>query len=649
MTDSTSNERDAKVQELVKECLRNWSNGIVGCELDLVDAHPELAPELGQALRKARMVAFAQDRADSASPPEDSFALRIRCPHCRIHLELLDSAGESMSCHSCGEEFSVADDAPASDEPKLLGSFRLDERIGVGSFGSVWRAFDEELEREVAIKIPRRSQLHGGNQGQFLREARISAQLNHPNIVAVHEVGRDDDTFYIVSDFVQGKTLATHITQRGNYRPKEAAALCETLARAVHHAHQRNVVHRDLKPANVMIRDDGVLQVMDFGLAKRDVAEITMTTDGQVLGTPAYMSPEQASGESRRVDGRADVYSLGVILFELLTGQLPFRGSVRMLIQQVISDDPPSPRKLSANVPRDLETICLKCLAKEPAARYRSAEALADDLNRFADGRPIRARPISLMNRSFRWAKRYPVAAALLGLVTFLAVAGPLFAWHERAQRVRIEDLSNERQGMISQLADKNKELDNTVAEISRELQDFEDRWPSDDAIATSLNASFPIDEKTESIQLLIAKAILLARVDDDAAALATFQRALGQLEQEEGDDIELAKVDCLIRMSEVASKSGNRNALQYAKTALDLMNKGSRTQTALVARVLEQRVRRRLVSAHRELGDRSSVAAMLLEARAGFEFDHSQTNERELYEVAHGLFTRVPPLLSKD
>ncbi|MCA9019483.1 MAG: protein kinase, partial [Planctomycetaceae bacterium] len=200
---------------------------------------------------------------------------------------------------------------------------------------------------------------------------------------------------------------------------------------------------RDLKPGNVMLDLNGIPHVMDFGLAKREVGEITMTVEGQILGTPAYMSPEQAQGESHRVDRRSDIYSIGVILFELLTNERPFRGNARMLLHQVIHDEAPSPRKLNVNVPRDLETICLRCLEKDPEKRFQSAAELAAELRRFLNGEPIHSRPISRVERSWRWCKRKPVIALLsAGLalaLLFLAIAGPITISRESQLRQSAE------------------------------------------------------------------------------------------------------------------------------------------------------------------------------------------------------------------
>jgi len=292
--------------------------------------------------------------------------------------------------------------------------------------GVVYKARQAKLGRLVALKMI----LSGGHAGEadlsrFRTEAEAIARLQHPNIVQIHEVWEHGGLPFFSLEFCAGGSLEKKLAGTP-LPPKEAAALVETLARAMQAAHEKGVIHRDLKPANVLLGEDGTPKVTDFGLAKK-LGEAGQTASGAVMGTPSYMAPEQAGGRSAQMGPLVDVYALGAILYECLTGRPPFRGPTAMdTMIQVVADEPVPVRQLQPQVPADVETICLKCLQKEPAKRYASALALAEELRRFQDGEPIAARPAGVVERARKWAKRRPAAAALLVVSVFagLTVVG---------------------------------------------------------------------------------------------------------------------------------------------------------------------------------------------------------------------------------
>ncbi len=314
-------------------------------------------------------------------------------------------------------------EAPASLSPagKVIAGHEILATLGHGGMGVVFKARQQSLNRIVALKMIRAG--HEADPSQLARfhtEAQAVAQLQHPNIVQIHEVGQHQGQPYFSLEFVEGGSLARKLKTMLP-PPRQAAQLSETLARAVHFAHQRGIVHRDLKPGNILLTPEGVPKITDFGLAKnlepRPERGEPLTRSGDILGTPSYMAPEQAAGNLRAIGPGTDIYALGAILYEMLTGRAPFTGKNTMeTLQNVLSADPVPPSSLLPKVPRDLQTICMTCLHKDPGRRYGTALDLADDLQAFLAGEPIRARPATAWQRLVKWVLRRPTTALVLGI-----------------------------------------------------------------------------------------------------------------------------------------------------------------------------------------------------------------------------------------
>ena len=327
-----------------------------------------------------------------------------------------------------------------------FGDYVLFGEIGEGGMGVIWHALQVSLNRAVALKMILAGRLATPDQiHRFHTEAEAAATLDHPNIVPVYETGQEDGQHFISMKLIDGESLAQQIREgtwrihSGNKKARQSsiARLMMKSAQAVHHAHQRGVLHRDLKPGNILIDERGEPQITDFGLAKLIEHDDGPTQTGAIMGSIPYMPPEQAEGKFKEVTVAADVYSLGAVLFELLTGEAPFTGENPIqTLQRVVEDEPPRPTALNPNIDHDLETICLKCLEKKPARRYSSAEALAADLGRWLNGEPILARPVKQWERGWKWIRRHPVATGLIGTMalSLLLASGLGLLWqHSKA------------------------------------------------------------------------------------------------------------------------------------------------------------------------------------------------------------------------
>jgi WD40 repeat protein len=399
-----------------------------------------------------------------------------RFPEFEVLLREQFALHEALEAESAG-----ADDAPAADEasertqPPATDAFRWSDRsvhgyqllrqIGSGGMGVVYEAKQLGLLRRVALKM-----IQGGahaapeHRDRFRSEAAAAARLHHPNIVEIYEVGELDGCPYIAMEYVDGGSLAQQLSSEPQ-PARSAARLVQTLAGAVEHAHQHGVVHRDLKPANVLMTMAGVAKVADFGLAKCGDEDLEPTRSGTILGSPCYIAPEQAAGQVRDIGPAADVYSLGAILYEMLTGNPPFRSSTALeTLQRVRTDEPTRPTRSNPGIPRDLETICLKCLEKLPVRRYGSALALAEELGRFLDGAPIQARPLRAPARLWRWCRRKPALAGALGfavlaLLTTVAVS-LTFAVSQYAASARLA-------AALHQVQARGREVDRLAADMA--------------------------------------------------------------------------------------------------------------------------------------------------------------------------------------
>lgn len=377
-----------------------------------------------------------------------------------------------VSIQATPNKESAPGESKAAVLPRMIGGYDILEEIGRGGMGVVYKAQDQRLKRTVALKM-----VWGGSSAspeelaRFRGEAEVVAQLQHPNIVQIYEIGMHEGQPFIVFEFIDGGNLADRIMGKPQ-PPRQAAEMVNTLARAMHAAHQLHIIHRDLKPANVLLTKSGTLKLTDFGLAKQMGNSLGLSRTGDVMGTPSYMAPEQAAGQLENLGPKTDVYALGAILYEMLTGRPPFRGVTMFeTLEQVRSAEPVPLSKLAPRIHKDLSTVCLKCLQKTPEKRYASALELADDLRRWLDGDSIHARPVSAWEKFWRQVRRHPwqyasfLACGLM--VAALTLLGLMYREKDHQERIRDQQARYSRE-LQAKSVELQKQYDLTLSSMER-------------------------------------------------------------------------------------------------------------------------------------------------------------------------------------
>jgi WD40 repeat protein len=473
---TSASENDTEFDAILAEYLEAVENGdLPDCEA-FKARYPRYAGRLDEFFSDQKR--FAQ----LAAPFQGVAAAAKKRPGVDVPATL-DTSFNSAGRASSDSVLHEPPDPLPGEFVRYFGDYELIQEIARGGMGVVYEARQNSLNRTVALKMILAGQLATDAEVQrFQQEAEAAANLDHPNIVPIHEVGQYKGRHYFTMKLVEGGALADHLARlRVDHRA--SVRIMAKVARGVHFAHQRGILHRDLKPANILLDAAGEPHVTDFGLAKRVDREagLTITKPGGILGTPAYMSPEQAQGE-QQLTTATDIYSLGAILYALLTGQPPFRGATPLdVLLQLRDKEPAPPRSVDRSVPRDLETICLKCLEKDPLARYTSADALADDLDRWLAGKPIEARPVTTTERLVKWSRRQPLLAGSLGTVV-VAVLGLLilagFLWKNAEARAEaVKDLGQAKTELAQvdterQQAEAKKSEAEKLADEQRKLAD---------------------------------------------------------------------------------------------------------------------------------------------------------------------------------
>jgi tetratricopeptide (TPR) repeat protein/tRNA A-37 threonylcarbamoyl transferase component Bud32 len=531
-----SEERGLRLQRVREEIQRGLGQGITLSDADWMGRYPDLEPELRVMLREligsgmtqvaGRTAGALETIAGRSDPSPEAPPVETIASSTPPEPATLGDPDADMARMPSGQERTadLASDArstpgvaqaavPATGwKVRYIGDYETISILGQGGMGVVYKARQLTLNRLVALKMIRNAEFASEDQvRRFQNEAEAVATLDHPGIVPIYEVGTFEDQRYFSMKLVEGQGLDKKLEELAK-NPRAAARVVAEVADAVNHAHQRGILHRDLKPANILMDGQGHTHVTDFGLAKRIEEDAGLTVSGAIMGTPSYMAPEQAGGQSSLVTTASDVYGLGAILYAALTGRAPFVGdSVMNTLDQVRTSPPQSPTRLNATLPRDLEVICLKCLEKAPRHRYASAQALSDDLNRWLRDEPIAARPVGPIVRLRMWAKRKPALAGLSAALLIASIAGVIgVTWQWR------EAISQRNQAQIAR--------DEAVhLELTARKAEAEARIARDEAVASEKKAVGARAQAEQNAQIAGMQATL---------ALNTIQDLVSQVQK---------------------------------------------------------------------------------------------------------------------
>lgn len=534
------------LDDAINELQRSWSQQQCIRVEELLKQHPDLKQD-DHAVLDLIYAEVLLCEEKGLAPEEAEYARRfpeLQEPIARqfqLHRALVDSPEQvdlpTATADMTLPEGSTDHASPMGEFPQIAG-FEILELAGRGGSGVAYRAYDKQLKRTVAIKLLHTMASQDTVQRQrLIREAEAAASLVHPGIVRIHQIGENKGAPYLVMEFIDGRSLSEAL-QEGPLAVDKAIDIVVQVARAIEHAHKAGVIHRDLKPANVLLDNDDQPYVCDFGLARQIESEFTLHATGDVMGTPAYMPPEQACGEG--VTAASDVYSLGAVLYQCLTGRPPFLASTPWeIMTQVITDDPPTIRQLNSALPRDLETICSVALHKAANRRYASASALADELERFRNGKPIQARPTGRLEKTWKLLKRHPTVTSLV-MVSAVAISG--LAIVSTVSGLRVSELLQE------------SESARTAAEVQRDV-----------AFKTIRNLVYEVPDA-----LRRREASVEARVDVLTAAIAGLQTLLDA--NSERTDIRLAMIHARYRFAEMLGQQGrDEEAEQQILEAIEL------------------------------------------------------------------------------